>query len=302
MTVSVKKIFDRNIFLLGELDKAIYYFREQQHDKALGIIADSMDLIKETIEDIASDREYFNPVSMDSVLEMLHSVLEAYKKENYVLLADLFEMQMVSFLCKIQELIISREEIIFEEEEYLNNINLLKENSSGLSGLSIHSIDPGLLLKEGYRVEFTSCGLMTLAAENKNTQFYFHTNGRVQSEAFILAKHWHKKGIKQYNIYGLGFGYHIKELLSLSEQARIDIYEADLNVILLACAFTKLSDIFKCGRVKLIFDPDYRKLSERIRDMSKEEIFYVHYPSFQNIRSEEGRKITKNYVSWSKTG
>lgn len=301
MTDNIRKIFKRNIYLLGELDKAVFYFRKQQHDKALNIIADSMDHIKDTIEAIINDREYFKLVSTDSVLEMLSSVLESYKKENYVLLADLIEMQMVSFLCKVQELIISREEVIFEEEQYLNNLKILKEYSIGMNELSTHSIDPQPLLKEGYRVEFTSCGLMTLAAENKNSQYYFHTNGRIQSEAFILAKHWYKKEIKQYILYGLGFGYHIKELLSLTEQAKIDIYEGDLNVILLACAFTDIKDIFKTGRVKIYFDPEYQNLKKRIETLTKEEKVYVHYPSFQNIRSNEGRKITESFVSWSKT-
>lgn len=300
MTDNIKKVFDQNIVLLEQVDKAIYYFREQQLDLALGIIADSMSIIKDSIEAIITDREYFNLVSTDSVLEMLSSILEAYKKENYILLADLFEMQMVSFLCRIQELIISKEEINFEEEQYLGNLKALKDNGIGLDDLPFHTMDPQSLLKEGYRVEFTSCGLMTLAAENNNAQFYFHTNGRIQSESFILAKHWYKKEIKQYNLYGLGFAYHIKELLALSKQAEIIIYEADPNVILLACAFTKIKDIFETGRVKLIYDPKYMKLKEIIKNMSHEEVFYVHYPSFQNIRDDEGKRITKSFVSWSK--
>lgn len=301
MTDNIRYIFNRNIHLIEQLDKAVYYFRKQHHDIALEIIADSMGIIKKSIEAIISDREYFNLVSTDSILEMLSSILEAYKKENYVLLADLFEMQMVSFLCRIQELIISREEIIFEEDQYRDNLRVLKDNGIGLDELLIHSLDPQPLLKEGYRVEFTSCGLMTLVAENNGAQFYFHTNGRIHEEAFILARGWYKKEIKEYILYGLGFGYHIKELLSLSEQSDITVYESDLNVILLACAFTKIRDIFDSERVKLIYDPKHLKLKNRIKNLSQDEVFYVHYPSFQNIRSDMGRKLTENYVAWSKT-
>lgn len=301
MTDKIKSIFERNIYLLDQSDKAVYYFRVQKLDIALGIIADSIGILRKTIEDIISDREYFNLVSADSVLEMLSDVLEAYKKENYVLLADLFEMQMVTFLCGIQELIIGKEEIGFDEKQYYNNLKALKDNCIGLDEIMINSIDPQPLLKEGYRVELTSCGLMTLAAENMGAQFYFHTNGRVQTEAFLLANEWYKKDIKEYILYGLGFGYHIKELLSLSDQAEITVYEGDLNVILLACAFTKIKDIFESNRVKLIYDPKYIKLKKRIKNLSDGEAFYVHYPSFQNIRNSEGRKITESYVSWSKT-
>ena len=301
MTEKIKIIFERNIYLLEQSDKAVYYFRKQKHDVALGIIAESMAILRKTIESIISDREYFNTVSADSVLDMLSHILEAYKKENYILLADLFEMQMVNFLLKIQELIISREEIGFDEEQYYDNLKVLKANSIGLDETLFKSIDPQPFLKEGYRVELTSCGLMTLAAENNGAQFYFHTNGRVQAEAFLLANNWYKEEIKEYILYGLGFGYHIKELLTLAGQAKITVYESDINIILLACAFTKIKEIFKEKRVKLIYDPEYLYLKNRLAHLSDKEIFYVHYPSFQNIRSAEGRKLTESYVSWVKS-
>lgn len=111
MLNNINTIFQENITLIAKLDKAIYYFRKQQHDIALGIIMDSMDQIKHSIEAIIVDKDYFNLVSTDSVIEMLSAVLESLKKEDYILLADLLEMQMVSFLCGVQELIISKEDV-----------------------------------------------------------------------------------------------------------------------------------------------------------------------------------------------
>jgi len=300
LTDKIKHIFERNIYLLDQADKAVYYFRRQRHDVALGIIADSIGVLRKNIEAIISDREYFNSISTDSVLELLSAILEAYKEENYILLADLFEMRMITFLCRIQELIISKEKIGFNEEQYYDNLTAIKDNSIGLDESLLYSIDPQPLLKEGYRVEITSCGLMTLAAENNGDSFYFHTNGRVQAEAFILANHWYKEEIKEYILYGLGFGYHIKELLALSKESEITVYESDLNVILLACAFTKIKDMFKSKRVILVYDPDYKYLKSKLMNLSDGQVFYVHYPSFQNIKSNEGRKLTEKYVSWSK--
>jgi hypothetical protein len=64
LTESVRDIFEQNIRLLGDMDKAVFYFREQQNDKALLLVADSIDQIKRVIEAIISDREYFNLVTM----------------------------------------------------------------------------------------------------------------------------------------------------------------------------------------------------------------------------------------------
>lgn len=299
MTDNIKNIFEHNIVLLEKVDKAIYYFRRQQHDIALEIIADSMGLIRHSIEAIISDREYFNLVSTDSVMEMLSGVLEAYKTGDYILLADLLELQLVSFIIGVQELIIGKEEITFNEEIYHENLKLLTANGIGLDKLLVEPIDPQTFLKEGYRVEFTSSGLMTLASKNGEASFYFHTNGRISAEAFMLARHWFRKDAKRYVIYGLGFGYHIYELLSFSDQSEITIYEADLNVILLAGAFAKLKDVFETGRVKLVYDPTFQELRNKLNNLLKEEAFCVHYPSYQNIRSDEGRVLTQNYVSWS---
>jgi hypothetical protein len=299
LTDNIRVIFDKNIVLLEQADKAIYYFREQQHAIALGIMADSMGLIRHSIEAIIKNKDYFNLVSTDSVMEMLSGILEAYKTEDYILLADLLELQLISFIIGVQELIISKEGVSFKEKVYHQNLKLLKKNSQGLEELLDKPIDTQKLLEEGYRVEFSSCGLMTLAARNENACFYFHTNGRISTEAFMLARHWYNKDLKRYIIYGLGFGYHIKELLSLSDDSEIIIYEEDLNVILLASAFTKLKDIFESGRVKLIYDTGLFELSKAIDNLQKEEGLLIHYPSYQNIRNEKARSLLKGFVTWA---
>jgi hypothetical protein len=301
MTDNIKRIFEENIHLLDRVDKAICYFREQRHDLALGIIADSMDLIRHSIEGIISNKEYFHLVSTDSVMEMLSGVLKAYKMGDYVLLADLLELQLTSFIIGVQELIISKEELTFDEENFKENLKVLRSNSLGLTDYLDGPLDPETFLKEGYRVEFSSCGLMTLAARNREKSFYFHTNGRIQAEAFMLARFWYNKDIKRYIIYGLGFGYHINEMLAMSKASEIIVYEEDLNVILLSSVFTRFKDIFDTGRVKLVYDPELADLKNRIKNLQKEEAFYVHYPSYLNIRSENGRELLKSFVPWNKT-
>lgn len=300
MTENIRNIFDQNIRLLKSLDQAIYQFRTGRYDRAIGIVADSVGQMKVALELIIKDREYFNLVSTDTVLEMLSGILNAQKKMDYILLADLLELQLVSFLCGVQELIISKEEIEFDEAKYQENIQLLREGQTGFSIQELASINPGQLLKEGYRVEFTSTGLMTLAAENNSSEFYFHTNGRIYSEASQLAGYWCKEGISGYVVYGFGMGYHVEELMEAAPEAVIEVYEADLNVIKLACAFHEVKDILCSDRVKLIYDPEFTLLADRMKRLSKEESFVVHYPSYQNIRTKAGREMMESLIPRSK--
>jgi hypothetical protein len=155
-------------------------------------------------------------------------------------------------------------------------------------------------LEGGYRIEFTSCGQMTLAAENDSSKFYFHTNSRVQEEAFMLAKHWYRQDKKRYLLYGFGLGYHVKELLDTAKEAELEVYEADKNVVQLACAFTDVKELLENPRLKLIYDPELTQLKERIADIKNEEALLVHYPSYTNIRSKEGKEVLNAALPWMK--
>ncbi len=300
MTQNIRSIFEHNISLLSRMDKAIYYFRKQQCDKALGMIADSIDEVNYIIEAIITDREYFNLVNTESIFEMLTGILEAKKNMDFILLADLLELQLMNFLLSVQELIINKEEILFDEERYQENISCVIEKADGDVEMLREPMNPTELLERGYRIEFTSSGLMTLAAENEGAKFYFHTNNKVQTEAFWLAESWLWEEADHYVLYGLGMGYHINELLEMAPKQEIEIYEADANVIRLACAFTNLKPILSEKRVKLIYDPDFELLSERVANLKSNEVFRVHYPSYKNIHSQKGKAIVEAGIPWMK--
>lgn len=300
MTDSIQNIFKQNIKLLGDMDRAVQYFREQHYDQALGILANSIDQIKVVIEAIITDREYFNLVATGSMLEMLTGILEANKHRDFILLADLLELQLINFLIGVQELIISKEEIIFNEDNYKDNILLLFEHGEGFPLQLKEPINTAKLLENGYRVEFTSCGQMTLAAENGGTKFYFHTNSKVQEEAYLLATSWFRSGKNRYIIYGFGMGYHLSELININEDIELEVYETDPNVIQLACAFADVKPLLHNKRFSLIYDQDFTILKRRISELQADEIFYVHYPSYKNIRSREGKELLNHVFPWAR--
>lgn len=297
LTENTRSIFDKNTKLLGDFDKAIYYFREQQYEKALVIVANSIDLVKVVLEDIIKEQDYFDLVTTQALMEMLSGILEAKKNKDFVLLADLLELQLVNFLIGVQELILSKEEILFDEENYKENIRLLLEHGIGFPETLAEPVDTEGLLEKGYRIEFTSCGLMTLAAENNGVSFYFHSNHKVREEAFLLAKSWYEPEKQRYLIYGFGLGYHVQELLELAESAELEVYEADLSVMQLACAFVDVKKLVSQSRMKLFYDPEFQRLKKRIGHMTKDEKLVVHYPSYQNIRRQEHKLILNEIAS-----
>jgi hypothetical protein len=300
MTENIKNIFEKNIKLLGDMDKSVYCFREQQYYRALGYVADSFDHLKLVIEAIITDRDYFKLVSIESILKMLTDILEAMMNDDFILLADLLELQLMNFLIEVQELIISKEEILFDEENYENIISLLHNYGECFLNQMKDSINTEQLLESGYRIEVTSCGQMILAAKCKEFKFFLHTNNRIQTEAFILARQWYQENKTRYIIYGFGMGYHIHELQSIAKEAEIEVYESDLNVLRLACAFTNVEDVLSNNKIKLIFDPELELLKERMNSLTEEDSLLIHYPSYLNIKKDEVKEILQKVLPWVK--
>lgn len=301
MTDNIKSIFHTNIKLIGEMDKAVINFRELEYDKALGIVADSVEQIKYILNEIIINREYFNLVTTDAVVNMLSGILEANKNKDFILLTDLLELQLISFLESVQELIICKESMEFDEQHYKENIKAVIELGAGFAEEIGKLPDSARLLELGYRVEFTTEGQMTLVACQEGLPFYFHTNSHVQREAFLLARRWLAKGCKGYIVYGLGMGYHIQELHQLEPKATIEVYEADPNVIQLACAFADIKSLLSNSNIKLIYDPDYQLVKARIQGKDPEMAFRIHYPSMRKIQDKNTRKMMEKYLPWSKT-
>ncbi len=301
LTESIQSIFDQNIKLLSELDKAVYYFRGQQYEKALILVAESIDKVRFVIEAIIKEREHFKLASTDPISEMLSGILEAKKNNDFILLADILELQLISFLTGIQELVISKDEVAFNKGNYRENIDLLLQRGLYIPQELQKPVDTAKLLKSGYRVEFTSSGLMTLAAENGGLKFYFHTNNKVEQEARLLAGSWQKENTSRYILYGFGMGYHVRELVKQDSQAHIEVYEADLNVLMLACAFTDVKELLLNERVTVIYDPGFVWLKDRIANIKYKDEFVLHYPSYKNIRSKKGKALFVKAFPWLKS-
>ncbi len=320
MRDNIRAIFEQNTELIRRTEIALQYYREQQYDKALGLTAQAIDQLRDISEAIFSDREYFAAVSDASVAEMLNGLLQTKKKKDYVLLADLFEMQLLTFLYSIQELILNKEDYMeYDDAAYAKRTALMKDKlaesirsceanpdtakraSLNVNALLDTALDPEQLLRDGYRVEFTSSGRMTVAIRDREGRdLYLHSNGNVSKEAFLLAKRWTQKPADTYIIYGLGMGYHIEEMLHLSPDSEIEIYEADMNILKLSCAFSKIENLLQDVGVRLIYDPDGTLIQKRLKERTRNEAVCVHYPSLRNVKDEELREVLSGYIPWVK--
>jgi hypothetical protein len=171
----------------------------------------------------------------------------------------------------------------------LNRVN------SDLCELIYHGTSPFELAEQGYEVEFSSCGLMTLAMTDKLGRYYLHSNGRISEEAFTLASSWYDEETTGYIVYGLGLGYHVRELMQLDNNISIEIYEADINILKLAAAYTRLANVINKPNIRLVYDPIHKHLLKRLTKLKQDEKFIIHYPSLRNVRDLAIKEKLENY-------
>lgn len=300
MDNNLKDIYDNNKEIINKINKIIFYFQSQNYDKALRLAMGIIDQFGLFINQLKTFVEKFpdNDISFDKLifLQSLQELLEVQENRDYVLLADLYNVNILPMLIQLQESIISTEKITINDELYKNNLNILSHSNHELS-LLVNQMTYPTNVKNGYYIEPTSCGDMTLAVGDKKEKFYFHSNVNIGKEAFTIANSWYSIDKTRYLVYGLGLGYHISELHKLNEHIDIEVYESDINIIQLACAYTDNIRMFKNTQVKLIYDPDFTLMSERIGKMNSNTEFVIHYPSLKNVKNVPIKERLEDYFT-----
>lgn len=287
MTAQIKGLFQTNVELLELVDKAVIYFREQEYPAALEIMPEVSEKMRDVIDGIIGDKDYFELVSTESLMEMLEGIVEASRSADYVLLADLLELQLSTLLCNVQELIMKKEDYaFFSETMYQEQCSAMVEKlkaggTEHPEALFEQPLNPEELLEQGYRVEVTSCGLMTVAVATDRGSVYLHSNHKVATEAFLLARRWAEKKAGVYLVKGFGMGYHVAELAKLAPEAKISVYESDGQVLKLACAFSPLKKLLENDRIAICYDKDGAAWKACVEGQTEQEAICLHMPSVQ---------------------
>ena len=297
MEAYIFKLFQNNKALLAEVERIVAGFREQNYDLALRKTARSLSYINSIMELLPDCREYLaeNGVELDKDIFMpiLQELLSAQEKKDYILLADLYEMRLATVLYQLQELICSAEQSFFENDLYMENIEILNHTNPELVTILKSGLDGQV--EKGYSVEPTSGGDMTLTVEFGGNKQYLHSNISVWKEAYFLARSWYSGDKAKYIIYGLGLGYHIYELYQLNEYMILEIYESDIQIIRMACSYTDNIKLFRNPNIKLIYDPDFTRLADRLEHIEEDEELLIHYPSLTVVNNKPVKEKLENY-------
>ena len=277
-----------NLILANE---TIQSFRKQNLHAALGTMNQLTQGLLEVVQSFMKEPELqVYELDMESFTVLLSGVMNAQENEDYVLIADLLELQIVPWLQQVQELMISNASFEVDEMQVENNIEGL-----GKKGASLTKILETLVISQEYMVEPTSSGMLTLQVTDTTGTYYFHSNNNPVLEGRAFAQQYYSIDCDHYIVFGLGLGYHIKAMLELDDGIEIDIIEPDINVIATAAYWMDLSWIYENPRVHLIYDADYKKL---VNLLDGDSHLVIHNPSLRHVTKPEIKiQLEKFFIS-----
>lgn len=289
--MTIQEIYNQNIKLQYTSNVIVRAVHQQNYDKTLR----SLRLLTgELSVYLTACMEQKNTIGIDiaeyGIGDFLNNIMEAQKASDYILIADLLEMQMMPFLLSVQESMRNNCDVMFCQDIWDENIKKLKDKDGKLATL-VEAEQKKWLSEENptYWIEPTNSGLFTMASQDEKSVYYLHSNSNPQLEALDFGEYYYDLECEKYLVLGLGLGYHCKALADKDEGINISIYENNLQVIVQAMMANNLDWLWDSDKVTLVYDSDLKELSRQLVDVedgNAKTRFIIHYPSLRHITNE----------------
>lgn len=290
-----QEVYHTNIRLQTVTHDIICACHVQNYDRVVRLFTQLTGSLMQVLEAVFADLNFYNRegdvVYPDGVTASLQDIMMAQENQDYVLLGDLLELQLLPFLQSLQEKIRQYEPSGVEEAVWLRNMGVIsKRNPALYQELMKHHARYEKEMAAGtwngiHHLEDTNSGAFTLAGEDEGGVYYYHSNIDPIKEAAELARYQYHRKCSDYLVWGLGLGYHVKELWRIDPGIGLSIVEPDLDVIYHCMMAVDLSECLLEETVNLVYDPQYINTKEMLETTDAKVI--IHYPSLRHI-SDKG--------------
>ncbi|MCM1180952.1 MAG: DUF115 domain-containing protein [Clostridium sp.] len=293
-----QQIYNTSTQLQVNIHKIIYACHTQNYDRVVRLFSDVTDCLMLLLESVFSELSYYNRdvelVNPEGVGASLQDMLRAQENQDYVLLADLLELQLIPFLQTLQEVIRSCDASCTDPNVWTNNMAVLEQRDAVLwKQLKAYHERYEKENKAGtwkgtHCLEDTNSGAFTMSGQDEQGVYYYHSNVAPVAEAADFARYYYRAGSEKYIIWGLGLGYHVRELLLMDEGVALKVYESDLDVIYHCLMAVDMSYFLALPGFSIVYDPDFQKIIDTLAEI--QENLILHYPSLRHIRDKKIRE------------
>ncbi|MDO4965147.1 MAG: DUF115 domain-containing protein [Lachnospiraceae bacterium] len=286
----IKTLYTNNLGILIITKDIISACRAQNYNKVARLFKDWTARVSTLATNIAANGDIFNQDGSNAYANQLmltiSDVLKAQEQEDYILEADILEVNMIPLIYAMQDLL---KETAGDEDlsDYFDlNISVLRELNNELAVLIDGYKDNVYKSNKSYVVESTASGFATLKIESASESFYMEGNIDPYRDSINLFDNYYDVNAESYIVLGLGLGYLACAISKKVQDAvPVTIYEPDIRVIYAALGNVNLSYMLGYG-YKIVYDPDLTKFAAHIKEKSDKDILIMHHPSIRNIQDE----------------
>lgn len=274
----IKELYWNNVNVIDKIEQIVYAVRRQNLHALRIQIPLVMPLLRDSINGIGICFPDLQSVgiswSLDYLVEILTGVEQAQNAEDFILMGDICELQLIPVLQEIQNAI-RLLDIPLQDENWLrHNLDVIKKRNPQLYHRIVeHKTE----CTDKYELEYTSIGCYTIALSEQNHRYYLHSNGNPIEEAREFANRFYSLEKEKYLIFGWGLGYHVREMMRLYSDMDLVVVEPDLNLLYYAfqcndwreelervtivCDIERIAGLLKEGREIIVFQPELRHFS-----------------------------------------
>lgn len=222
------------------------------------------------------------------IIECLTGIVEAQTNNDFILVADLVELQLIPCLLELQSVMVGFDEIYCFDIYWDANLEVMRGCKKYIELAELLENNKQKWLSNGdtkFQLEPTSYGEFTLKInDNNGTSYYLHSNTSAYLEACKLANRHYDVCENIYTVYGFGLGYLPISFNEVAPESQINVYEPNLDIIMYACMSNDLTALLSNEKVSLVYDPEYRELSKQFD--GDYGVFVMHYPSLRLIKED----------------
>ena len=277
----MENLYRDNCNCIVQIEKMIVAYRRQDYYSANMQEKEVLTLLTHLFSEMCNA----GILEADVVNEMLMPLLSAKEQQDYVLLADLYDLQVTPFLMEIQERLRGQK----LPDYWRKNMEILTDAY----------LKEQLTFPEGekseicYFIEETSIGAKTLRAQKNEKTWYLHSNKNPWDEGRIFADEYYDIQQTEYLMLGFGLGYHVEQLRKKSSYCTITVFEPSLKALQLAFEHSDLTEMLASGQIKIIYDPMLKELGNHLKDFAG--VFVIHAPSMRCIENPQIREQFEEY-------
>ena len=297
-----QEIYNKSILLQYWIHKIITACHNQNYDQAVRLFRALTTNLMQVLDAVFADMQFYNQdmevVNPQGISASLQDIMNAQTCNDYVLLADLLELQLKPFVGSLQEVIRNYEVVGVDDAVWENNLSELGKTNPDLKKKleEYHQRYEkenanGTWVGE-HHLEMTNYGSFTLAGQDEQGIYYYHSNVDPRVEAVDFAKYYYDIEQDTYLIWGLGLMYHIREMFLLDKGITIQVFESDLDVIYHCFMANDFTAILSKFNFSLVYDPDFTQVTVALGNT---ENFIIHSPSLRHIKNAKIRERMEQF-------